>query len=69
MTEIEKNVLTYLAKTGQTKQELMAGSQYYGATYILSRILPRALEENKKIVWKDDYAHGIGAMSFALEDL
>lgn len=69
MNQVEKNIDLYLQKTGQTRQELMAGGQAYGAEYIINELLPKALKENKKIVWKDEFEKGIGAMSFTLQDL
>lgn len=59
----------YIEKTGQTKQELLAGGEAYGYTFIFNELLPQALKENKKIVWKTEPEKGIGAMSYTLQDI
>lgn len=65
----EQNIKDYLEKTGQSRQELYAGSQAYGVGFIIQELIPRALKENKKIVWKDLPEKGIGAMSYSFQDL
>lgn len=69
MTDTKNDITSYLELTGQTKQELFAGSSAFGMSYILNDLVPKALKEQKKIVWKDEPEKGIGAMSFTLEDL
>lgn len=67
--DIKDQIDKYLKNTGQTHQELLAGGEFFGVHYIYNELLPKALKENKKIVWKDEPSKGLGAMSFTLEDL
>lgn len=64
----ENLIKEYLSKTGQSRQELFAGGEYFGIHFIVSELIPKALKENKKIVWKDT-KEGIGTMSYSFEDL
>jgi hypothetical protein len=56
----------YLEMTGQTRQELFAGESCYGYDFIVNELIPQAIKENKKIVWKDEPDLGLDAMSFEL---
>ena len=58
----------YLDRTGQTKQDLYGGAEFFGMEFIAD-LVQKALQENKKIVWKDEPQTGIGAMSYSLEDI
>jgi hypothetical protein len=71
MTDIKDMVKSYCDKTGQSDQELFAGAEFFGIDFIYNELLPKALKENKKIIWKDldPYTEGIGAMSYSLEDI
>lgn len=62
-TEIEK----YLKMSGQTKQELFGGAQAFGMEFIYNELVPKALKENKKIVWRDE--GGIDEISYSFEEL
>ena len=44
----------YSIKTGQSFQDLFGGGFSYGWDFIINELIPRALKENKKIIWKDD---------------
>ncbi|MEJ7626980.1 MAG: hypothetical protein WKF35_08965 [Ferruginibacter sp.] len=46
MTHLEQ----YLEKTGQTMQDLFAGASQVGVGFVFD-LIPKALEENKIIVW------------------
>lgn len=63
MEEIDQ----YLKMTGQTMQELLAGSEAFGITKI-DELVKQCLAENKKIIWKD-VPGTIGQMTYSLEDL
>jgi 3-dehydroquinate synthetase len=67
--ENNKIIAEYLKMTGQTKQELYSGAQAFGMAYINTELIPKAIKEKKKIVWKDEFDKGIDAMSFTLEKL
>ena len=54
----EDNLTKYLAMTGQTWTEVMQGASNYGMTFILEELIPRALKEKKKIVWKTKLVDG-----------
>ena len=69
MNDTKNLVISYTEKTGQSRQELLAGSQFFGADFIYNELLPKALKENKKIVWKDEPSKGLGVMSYSLEDI
>lgn len=58
----------YLDKTGQTFQYIMEGARAYGLPFIVGELIPQALKEEKKIVWKDDDSE-LGLVSYTLEDL
>ena len=64
MNDIDK----YLARTGETFQELMSGAHAFGIEKI-SEMVAKANRENKKIVWHDDPELSIDAMSYSFEDL
>jgi len=66
MTE---RVNEYLAKTGQTFQELMAGSVQYGSEFILTELVEQALQQHKKIVWIPHLIEGtdVGLLNYVLE--
>jgi len=44
----------YLKMSKQTEQELFAGLMSYDYDFIINELVPRALKENKKIVWNSD---------------
>jgi hypothetical protein len=55
----------YLKMTGQSRQELYGGAEAFGISYINTELVPKAIKEKKKIVWKDEFDKGIDAMSFS----
>ena len=58
----------YLELTGQSTQELFAGANQVGMDHVTDVLIPQALKENKKIIWKDtDLETGQG--EYLLEDL
>lgn len=59
----------YLKKTGQTRQELFSGIQYFGFDFIINELVPKALSEHKKIIWKDEFNKGIGVMSYSFQNI
>jgi hypothetical protein len=65
----EETVAKYLELTGQSRQELFAGAEAFGMSYIMTELIPQALKEKKKITWKDEPNQGLSAMSFTLQDL
>lgn len=68
---IEKSadiVASYIKKTGQSRQEVFSGSQFFGTDFIYE-LLQIALKENKKILWKDEPEKGLGFMSYSLQDI
>jgi hypothetical protein len=58
----------YCNKTGQTRQYLFSGGFSYGWTFIIDELVPKALKENKKIVWKVDYT-AFDKMSYSLQKI
>lgn len=67
MTTMER-IDNYLKLTGQTKEQLLAGEQYFGLNLIME-LIDKAVATNKKIVWKDEPDKGIGAMSYSFENI
>ena len=65
--EVEK----YLSLTGQTEQELFQGAMTFGMPFILEELVPKALKENKKIVWSSKLIDGqdLGVAEYSLQDL
>jgi hypothetical protein len=61
----------YLEKTGQEFKDLMAGAATYGPAFIENTLVPKALEENKKIVWVPDLVEGedLGRVKYELQDI
>ena len=47
----------------------MSGREFFGTDFIFNELVPKALSENKKIVWKDEFEKGIGVMSYTLEEI
>jgi hypothetical protein len=43
----------YLKQTKSTVQQLFAGANQVGMDYIIKELIPKAMKENKKLVWKD----------------
>ncbi len=66
--EFEKLLKIYMEKTGQSRQYIYSGEQAFGAVFINQELLPKAIKENKKIVWKDDFLI-IDKMDYSLEDI
>ena len=67
--DIQKDIDQYLARTGQTFQELMSGAEAFGDNKIHELVI-QANKENKKIVWHDDQdPEAIDVMSFSLENV
>jgi hypothetical protein len=66
---IKANLDKYLALTGQTDKELFAGAEFFGIPFIMETLVPQALKENKKIVYKDEPKQGLGAMSYSFQPL
>ena len=64
MTKVEE----YLKKTGQTMAELCQGANQVGLDYILSELVPMALEKNKKIEWVPGDEE-LGTGHYELKDL
>lgn len=62
MSDVEK----YLKKTGQTKQELFAGEFSYGFHFIVDELIPKAIKENKKIVWKTEDVKVLDLITYEL---
>ncbi len=64
-------VQEYLEMTGQSSDELLAGAEAFGVSFIYGTLVPQALAEGRKIIWQDldPEGHGIGAMTYSLEDL
>lgn len=62
---------TYLEKSGQDFSDLMEGAATYGPEYIEKELIPKALEQNKKIVWVPRLVDGedLGLMDWELQDL
>lgn len=58
----------YLKMTGQSRSELMAGANQVGIDHIIDELIPVALEQNKKIVWKDEDLE-TGQGKYLLEDI
>jgi hypothetical protein len=52
--DAEQIINKYLDQSGQTYQELMAGVSQTGINYVIDELIPKALDENKKIVWVDE---------------
>ena len=69
MNNTVEDIDLYLEKTGQSRQDLLAGAQAFGVQFIYDNLIPRALKENKKIVWKDEPSKGLDAVSYTLEDI
>ena len=65
----EDNLTKYLAMTGQTMTEVMQGASNYGMTFIVEELIPRALKEKKKIVWKTKLVKGqdVGLTEYELK--
>ncbi len=61
----------YLESTGQEFKDLMAGAATFGPKFIEEELVPKALEEKKKIVWVPDLEEGedIGRVKYELQDL
>ena len=66
---ITENISKYLEMTGQSERELYAGEQFFGIEFILQDLVPKALKQKKKIVWKDEPGKGLGYMSYSLQPL
>ncbi len=66
--EFNKLLETYMSKTGQSRQYIYSGEQAFGAVFMNQELLPKAVKENKKIIWKDDFT-AIDKMSYSLEDI
>lgn len=67
MTDVDK----YLEATGQTFQELLSGAATYGAPFIIDELVPKALEQKKKIIWNTRLTNGedLGMVDYELQDL
>jgi hypothetical protein len=57
----------YLEMSGQTFEELMAGEKAYGMHFIAMKLVPKAVSEKKKIVWKAGPGTGKASMTYTLE--
>ncbi len=62
------NLQLYLTRTGQTYQDVMGGAVAYGEEYIIEQLIPKALKDNKKIVWKED-TDNIDEVLFSFEEI
>lgn len=69
MENIQDLLTDYLKKSNQTKEYLLSGSQFFGIDFIYNELLPQAIKENKKIVWKNEPTKGLGGMSFSLQNI
>lgn len=67
-TKQQDDIELYLAKTGQTMQYLFSGAATYGMPFIGLELVPRALRENKKIVWYDVRPE-LGIVEYKLKDI
>lgn len=54
MTETEK----YIARTGETLDDVLQGASTYGISFILKELIPKANAENKKIIWEPRFVNG-----------
>ena len=65
------NIDLYLEKTGQDFTDLMAGASQYGPVFITEELVPKALKENKRIVWVTRLVDGedLGLVDFKLEPI
>ncbi len=66
--EFDKLLKIYMEKTGQSKQYIYSGEQSFGAVFINQELIPKAVKENKKIVWKTDFT-AIDKIDYSLEDI
>ncbi len=66
--EFIKLLETYMKKTGQDRQYIYSGAQAFGSVFINQELLPKAVKENKKIVWKTDFT-AIDKVDYSLEDI
>jgi len=49
----EKDTISlYMEMTGQSTPYIFSGASQYGISFILDNLIPKALEEKKKIVWE-----------------
>jgi hypothetical protein len=66
--DANKNIDDYLKMTGQTEQYLFGGEFAFGHEFIVMELIPKALEQHKKIIWRDEPNVGLDAMSYSLEE-
>jgi len=61
----------YLDKTGQTMSDVMEGAATFGPAFIEDELIPKALAENKKIIWIPEETDGedLGRVSYELQDI
>jgi hypothetical protein len=57
----------YLEMSGQSYEELMAGAKIVGLSFIATKLVPQALHEQKKIVWRALDGKGRKSDAYTLE--
>lgn len=62
------DIKKYLARTGQSYQDLMSGAEAFGIQKILD-LVKEANRENKKIIWQDGPESITDSMSFTLQQV
>jgi hypothetical protein len=60
----------YLRTRNQTEADLYGGASTFGFDFIEKELVPKAIEENKKIIWIDEVIDGeyTGNVTYALQD-
>ncbi len=58
----------YLRATGGTLADLMTGVQAFGLDEV-KRLVIEALRLNKRIIWQDEPARGLDAVSYRFENI
>lgn len=58
----------YFERTGQSWEEVFAGVSQVGMDYVINKLIPMALEQNKTIIWIIDDPE-LGTGEYVLRDL